>query len=103
MNDITAAHRDKLVADLKNVIADAEDMLKLSADQAGEEALRLRERLQARLASTKERLADLQHSALERAKEAGHVADDFVHEKPWVSIGVAAGVGLIVGLLIGRR
>jgi ElaB/YqjD/DUF883 family membrane-anchored ribosome-binding protein len=103
MNDTTASQRDKLVADLKHVIADAEDMLKLSAGQAGDEAVKLRERLQARLSGTKERLADLQHSALEKAKEAGHVADDFVHEKPWVSIGVAAGVGLIVGLLIGRR
>jgi ElaB/YqjD/DUF883 family membrane-anchored ribosome-binding protein len=36
-------------------------------------------------------------------RQAGHAADDFVHEKPWVSIGVAAGVGLIIGLLIGRR
>jgi ElaB/YqjD/DUF883 family membrane-anchored ribosome-binding protein len=103
MNDITAAHRDKLVADLKAVIADAEDMLKISAGQAGEEAVRLRERLQVRLSGAKERLADLQHAAVEKAKEAGHVADDFVHEKPWLSIGVAAGVGLIVGLLIGRR
>jgi ElaB/YqjD/DUF883 family membrane-anchored ribosome-binding protein len=42
MNDTTAIQRDKLVADLKNVIADAEEMLKLSAGQAGEEALRLR-------------------------------------------------------------
>jgi ElaB/YqjD/DUF883 family membrane-anchored ribosome-binding protein len=103
MNDITSAHRDKLVADLKAVIADAEEMLKLSAGQAGEEAVKLRERLQVRLSGTKERLADLQHAAVEKAKEAGHVADDFVHEKPWVSIGVAAGVGLIVGMLIGRR
>ena len=103
MNDTTASQRDKLVADLKHVIADAEDMLKLSAGQAGEEAGKLRERMQARLSSTKQRLADLQHVAIEKAKEAGHVADDFVHEKPWVSIGVAAGAGLIVGLLIGRR
>jgi ElaB/YqjD/DUF883 family membrane-anchored ribosome-binding protein len=103
MNDTTAAHRDKLVADLKNVIADAEDMLRLSAGQAGDEAVRLRERVQVRLSSARERLGDLQHNAIEKAKEAGHAADDFVHEKPWVSIGVAAGVGLIVGLLIGRR
>lgn len=103
MNETTSIHRDKLVADLKNVITDAEEMLKLSAGQAGEEALKLRERLQVRLSGTKQRLADLQHTAVEKAKDAGHAADDFVHEKPWVSIGVAAGVGLIVGLLIGRR
>jgi ElaB/YqjD/DUF883 family membrane-anchored ribosome-binding protein len=103
MDDATVAQRDKLVADLKHVIADAEEMLKLTAGQAGEEAVKLRERLQMRLSGAKERLSDMQHSAILKAKEAGHVADDFVHEKPWLSIGVAAGVGLIVGMLIGRR
>lgn len=103
MTDTNADQREKLVADLKSVIADAEDMLKLSAGQAGDEAVKLRERMQARLISTKERLADLQHAAIEKAREAGHAADDFVHEQPWLVIGVAAGVGLVVGLLIGRR
>ena len=103
MNDSTEVHREKLVADMKSVIADAEDMLKLSAGQVGEDAVKLRERVQARLLHTKERLSDLQHAAFEKAKVASHAADDFVHENPWRSIGVAAGVGLIVGLLIGRR
>lgn len=103
MSDSAVEQREKLVADLQRVIADAEEMLKLSAGQAGDEAVKLRERVQARLLQTKERLADLQHAALEKAKAAGHAADDYVHENPWVSIGVAAGVGLVVGLLIGRR
>ena len=34
---------------------------------------------------------------------AGHAADDYVHEHPWKAIGAAAGVGMIIGLLIGRR
>jgi ElaB/YqjD/DUF883 family membrane-anchored ribosome-binding protein len=38
-----------------------------------------------------------------RAKAAGHAADDYVHENPWRAIGVAAGIGVIIGLLIGRR
>jgi ElaB/YqjD/DUF883 family membrane-anchored ribosome-binding protein len=40
---------------------------------------------------------------VERAKEVGHAADDYVHEKPWRAIAAATGVGVIVGLLIGRR
>lgn len=95
--------RDRLVSDLKAVIADAEELLKMSAGQAGEGAVELRERIQTRLAKTRERLADLQHAAVEKARAAGHAADDFVHENPWKSIGIAAGIGLVVGLLVGRR
>jgi ElaB/YqjD/DUF883 family membrane-anchored ribosome-binding protein len=35
--------------------------------------------------------------------QVGRVADDYVHDNPWRSVGVAAGFGFIVGLLIGRR
>jgi ElaB/YqjD/DUF883 family membrane-anchored ribosome-binding protein len=103
MSDSPAVQREKLVADLQRVISDAEELLKLSAGQAGDEAMKLRERVQARLAQTQERLADLQEAALDKVKAAGHAADDYVHNNPWTSIGVAAGVGLVVGLLIGRR
>jgi ElaB/YqjD/DUF883 family membrane-anchored ribosome-binding protein len=63
----------------------------------------MRERVTARLASARERLAALQASAIERAKAAGHAADQYVHEKPWYAIGAAAAVGVVVGMLIGRR
>ena len=49
------------------------------------------------------RVQDLQDSAVARAKAAGHAADDYVHEHPWKAIGAAAGIGMIIGLLIGRR
>lgn len=103
MNDTTAAQRDRLVDDLKAVITDAEELLALTADQAGEGAVKMRERVQLRLASARERLAALQASALERAKAAGQAADHYVHEKPWQAIGAAAAVGMVIGLLIGRR
>lgn len=103
MNDTTAAQRDRLAEDLKAVIADAEELLALTADQAGEGAVKMRERVQARLSSARERLAALQASAVERAKAAGQAADHYVHEKPWQAIGAAAAVGMVIGLLIGRR
>jgi ElaB/YqjD/DUF883 family membrane-anchored ribosome-binding protein len=104
MTDTAAAvQRDKLVADLKAVIADAEELLKISVNQTGDEAVKLRERLNERLVKTKERLVDAQHAAFEKAREAGRAADDYVHEHPWTSIGIGAGIGVLVGLLIGRR
>ena len=103
MNEQIADRRQRLVEDLKAVIADAEELLGLSAAEAGEGAVRLRERVQERLARVKDQLADAQDSALERARAAGRVADDFVHDRPWQALGAAAGIGLLLGLLIGRR
>jgi ElaB/YqjD/DUF883 family membrane-anchored ribosome-binding protein len=103
MNESTTAQRDRLVEDLKGVIADAEELLALTADQAGEGALKMRERVKARLMSARERLTVVQASAVERAKAAGQAADQYVHEKPWYAIGAAAAAGVVVGMLIGRR
>jgi ElaB/YqjD/DUF883 family membrane-anchored ribosome-binding protein len=103
MSELSAAHREKLMSDLRVVIADAEEVLRVTADQASAGATELRQRMQERLQQAKSRLLDLQEAAVARAKAAGHAADDYVHEHPWKAIGAAAGVGLIVGLLIGRR
>ena len=103
MNDVTAAQTDKLMADLRLVVADAEELLRSTAGQAGEGAAELRDRVQASLAGARAGLADAQEAAISRARAAGRAADDYVHDNPWRSIGIAAGFGLLVGLLIGRR
>ncbi|MDO9072882.1 MAG: DUF883 family protein [Rubrivivax sp.] len=103
MSELTATQRDKLMADLRTVVTDAEHLLKLTANEVGEGTAGLRERLQERLEQSKHRLLDLQAAATEKAKAAGHAADDYVHDHPWKSVAFGAGVGLIVGMLIGRR
>ncbi|PZP60585.1 MAG: DUF883 domain-containing protein [Azospira oryzae] len=105
MNDTTsmASQRDKLMADLKVVLTDAEELLKATASQAGERVSAARERVQASLERAKVKLAELEGIAAERSRIAAKATDEFVHQHPWKAVGIAAGVGLIVGLLIGRR
>jgi ElaB/YqjD/DUF883 family membrane-anchored ribosome-binding protein len=103
MSEMTAAQRDKLMADLRVVVADAEELLKLTAGEVSAASAELRLRLQDRLLSAKHGLAELQGTAAETARATVHAADDYVHEHPWRSVAIGAGVGLIVGLLIGRR
>lgn len=95
--------KDKLIADVKLVIADAEELLRATTGQAGEKIAEIRAKAQDRIAGAKIRLAELEAVVVDRAKQAGRVADDYVHDNPWRSVGVAAGIGFIVGLLIGRR
>jgi ElaB/YqjD/DUF883 family membrane-anchored ribosome-binding protein len=99
----TDVNKDKLVADLKLVVADAEELLRATASQAGEKVSAARERIQASLAGAKVKLGDAERAALEKAKEAARATDDYVQENPWQAVGIAAGVGLLLGLLIGRR
>ncbi|WP_088287517.1 YqjD family protein [Ideonella sp. A 288] len=103
MSELTIAQRDKLMADLRVVVADAEELLKLTAGEMSESSVGLRDRLQQRLTDAKHSLLTLQASATEKAKAAGHAADDYVHDHPWQSVAIGAAVGVVVGLLIGRR
>jgi ElaB/YqjD/DUF883 family membrane-anchored ribosome-binding protein len=103
MTEVTSAQRDKLMSDLRLVVADAEELLRLTASHTGEGAAEVRSRVQATLAQARANLQHVQESVVAKAKDAGHVADAYVHENPWRSIGMAAGIGLLVGMLIGRR
>ena len=103
MSEVTAAQADRLMSDLKVLIADAEALLKSSSSDVGQAVAGARSRMEARLDDAKANLLQLQQEAAQRAKAAGRAADDYVHEHPWQAVGVAAGIGLVVGLLIGRR
>jgi len=103
MTDAIQHTKAKLMDDLHQSIADAEEMLKITAGHAGEGAVQLRERVRDRMSKAKLELQHLQQATVEKAKAAGHATDVFVHDNPWKSIGIAAGIGLVVGLLISRR
>ena len=101
--DTTEVTTEKLAADLKVVIADTEELLKATASQAGEKVAQARVKIQDSLDQAKVKLGRLGEVGVDKAKAAARVTDDFVHDSPWTAVGIGAGVGLILGLLIGRR
>lgn len=103
MNEVTSTAKDKLVNDLKGVVADAEELLHETASVGGEKMGELRARLRERLMNARHKLAEAEDAAVERAKAAARATDDYVHEHPWKAVAAAVGFGLIIGLLIGRR
>lgn len=103
MPHTTTVQKDRLMSDLRLVIADAEELLRMTAGQAGDGVADVRSRVQARLNQAKADLVHLQDAAVARAKAAGHAADEFVRDNRWKAIGIAAGVGLVIGLLVSRR
>jgi len=93
----------QLVSDMKSAIADAEDMLHATVDQAGEKVASMRARIQERLKDARVRLADAEAALLAKTRAAARATDAYVHESPWTAVGIAAAVGLLVGLILGRR
>jgi ElaB/YqjD/DUF883 family membrane-anchored ribosome-binding protein len=100
---MSVANKEKLVSDLKVVISDTEELLRATAGAAGDKVGELRERLGLRLRDAKERVLDLEAAVIDKTKAAARATDDFVHEEPWKAVGVAAALGLALGVLIGRR
>jgi len=97
------ANTDKLVQDLRLVVEDAEDLLKATASQAGEKVNAARVRAEESIRAAKARLAGSAEDVAERTRAAAQVTDKYVHENPWIAIGTGAGLGFLIGYLIGRR
>ncbi len=89
----------RLAGDLKLVMRDAEDLLKATAGEAGDKVKEVRSRLASAMESARETCEKLQDKTLEAAKATDHV----IREHPYESIGVAFGLGLLIGLLVARR
>lgn len=102
MSEATAT-QENLSKDFGSVMDDIDSLVSATTNKAESEVKALRTRIRERLDATKERVLDAQHEALEKAKRAAHATDDYVHLHPWQAVGVAAAVGVAIGVLIARR
>lgn len=103
MRTTTDPSTDKLVGDLKAIITDAEELLRLTAGQTGDKLVDVRGRMGEHLAAAKARMSEAEAALIDSGRKAARATDDYVHEHPWQSLGVAAGVAFLLGLLAGRR
>ena len=79
------------------------EMASTAGRSVGEAAASAAQRVGESLEHGRAALADMQAMVSERSRECIHTADDYVRENPWQAVGIAAGVGLLLGLLISRR
>ena len=90
---------DKLVTDLKRIVSESEELLHATKDAVGEKAQEVRKRLTDALDTAKRTCLRLEEKALDSAK----AVDRTIREHPYQSIGVAFGVGLLIGVLVTRK
>ena len=101
------AIKRKLLADFNAVVTEAEQLVKFVTDEGGDKANALRTKVEKNLNAAKERLRSLEDAAMEKTKATARATDEYVHENPWQTVGIAAGVsvafGVVIGLLLSRR
>jgi ElaB/YqjD/DUF883 family membrane-anchored ribosome-binding protein len=89
--------------EIKNLIADVEDLMARIADLKDADVVRMRGKVQRAVDAAKQSLTDGAGSLRRQAQDIAGTADDYVRESPWQAIGIAALVGAVVGILATRR
>jgi len=101
------ATRRKLLADFNAVVNEADQFVKHLADEGGEQANAVRNKVERNLNAAKARLRNLEDTVVEKTRATARATDEYVHENPWKTVGVAAGLsallGVAIGLLLYRR
>jgi ElaB/YqjD/DUF883 family membrane-anchored ribosome-binding protein len=94
---------EALIQDIKDVVTNAEELLAATDSQTGDKISSIRAKLKLNLGVARKNLMEMESIVKEKAKATAESTDKYVHENPWKSIGIATGVGLVIGILLNRK
>lgn len=100
---VARGSKDKLIEDFHSVISDTEELMKSVSTETGGKAQVLRDKIEQNLKHAKEYLQDFEESVVDKSRVAARVTDEYVHENAWRTMGLAIGVGVVIGLLLRNR
>jgi ElaB/YqjD/DUF883 family membrane-anchored ribosome-binding protein len=103
MARVIKENKDKLIKDFHSVLADTEELMKSVSNESGGTAQALRTKVEQNLKQAKEYLEDFEDSIIDKSKTAARATDEYVHENAWQTIGLAVGIGILIGYLISDR
>jgi ElaB/YqjD/DUF883 family membrane-anchored ribosome-binding protein len=90
-------------SEIKSLIADVEDLVAKIADLNDADVARVRNKVQRAINTAKESIADSADTIRQQAQRVAGSADDFVRDSPWQAVGIAALIGVLIGLVATRR
>jgi ElaB/YqjD/DUF883 family membrane-anchored ribosome-binding protein len=94
-----SATRDKLVEDFKILSKDVQELVKATASVVGDKAADARVKVQDSLKIAQDKLSDLHGAVRAKGQEAFDASDTYVRDNPWNAVGIAAGVGFLLGVV----
>jgi ElaB/YqjD/DUF883 family membrane-anchored ribosome-binding protein len=101
--EVEQVTKEKLMEDLRAVIADLEELLKATAKQTGERIAAARAKVEESLKAAKARLAEEKAAVIAKTKATARAADGHVQANPWMAVGIVAAVGFVLSILAARR
>jgi ElaB/YqjD/DUF883 family membrane-anchored ribosome-binding protein len=93
---------DKLIND-QGAVVDTEELPKATAGQTGEHLEKVRARAEESLRNARTRVQAASHDVQAAAQDAMYQVDSQVRANPWTAVGIVAAIGLVVGILLGRK
>lgn len=95
--------KGKMVDDFRSIVNDADELLQATAKVSGEGFNITRAKFEQKIRTAKASLADAEQLVIDKAKQAATATDTYVKENPWTSVGVATGLGILIGFLVAKR
>ena len=95
--------KGKMVDDFKSIVSDADDLLRATAKVSGEGFNLTRAKFEEKIKTAKASLAEAEQIVVDKARQAATATDDYVKGNPWTAVGMAAGVGVLIGFLVAKR
>ncbi len=105
MNDTprTSKSNGELRKSLNDVVNAAEALLRATVDETNAEYHKARTALDDKLRAAKSSVVEHAHEITSSAREIGEKGDRLVRDNPWMSVGIGAGIGLLLGMILRRR
>ena len=94
---------DKVLDDLHRVLGDLEQVVKGAMANASGQAGDVADRIRAALDTAQGRIDEAEQALGKNLRQGAKVADGYVKDNVWMSLGVAAAVAFVVGFAMGRR
>lgn len=94
---------DQLRKELKTLADTLEEVMQSSGDKSETEIQKLKEKAENLVKTSRDTLAQTSEKIADHTREMADKADSYVHEKPWNGMGIAAAVGVVLGVLLARR
>lgn len=92
-----------IAQEFQDFVADMEDLIRANTSLAGDDLIRAKASLKARVAAARAYVEEMPGAISAQVRNSAKVADGYVRKQPWRIIGVTAAVGLLIGFLVGRR
>nr|WP_298412567.1 DUF883 family protein [uncultured Halomonas sp.] len=101
------ASTEQLKDDLRNLSQTVEELVNATAEDSRSNVKELRSRAEKRLSETRARIEargeKAYHDARDGVLDSADMVDRYVHQNPWTGIGIGTAVGVVIGMIVGRR